>query len=97
MKNQSEKTSLSAKEYRQLKKEAHDLKPVVLVGKLGFSENLIKEIDQALLAHNLIKVQVHPKYKPDLVLKIKEIAMSIQAFYIEKIGNIIILYRPAAQ
>jgi RNA-binding protein len=94
MKNQTEKTILSSDERRQLKKEAHELKPVVMVGKLGFTESLIREIDQALLTHGLIKIQVQKQHKLNLLPMIEEVVMKTQAEYIETIGNVVILYRP---
>jgi RNA-binding protein len=94
MKNQTEKTILSSDEHKQLKKEAHGLKPVVIVGKLGFTDAVIREIDQALLAHGLIKIQVQRQHKLNLMPKIEEVVMKTQAEYIETIGNVVILYRP---
>ena len=45
------------KNRKQLRSLAHALKPVVFVGKLGHTDALLKEIDTALLAHELIKIQ----------------------------------------
>ena len=37
---------------------AHDLKPLVQVGKEGVSATVLAAIDRALMAHELIKVQI---------------------------------------
>ncbi|MDY2900293.1 MAG: YhbY family RNA-binding protein, partial [Candidatus Aphodousia sp.] len=42
----------------QLRAEAHGLDPVVLLGANGLTEAVIKEVDRALLAHELIKIRV---------------------------------------
>jgi putative YhbY family RNA-binding protein len=49
---------LSPKERQALKARAHGLKPVVLLGNAGASAPVIREIDRALAAHELIKVRV---------------------------------------
>ena len=41
----------------QLKKLAHNLKPVVLVGQKGITETLLQAVDKALEDHELIKVK----------------------------------------
>ncbi len=40
-----------------LKAQAHHLKPIVLVGKNGITDSILKEIDAALEAHELIKIK----------------------------------------
>ena len=49
---------LSSKERSQLRAAAHPLKPVVQIGDNGLSESVLKEIDNSLTAHGLIKVKV---------------------------------------
>ena len=49
---------LTPKERQALKARAHGLKPVVLLGNSGLSTPVMKEIDRALAAHELIKVKV---------------------------------------
>ncbi len=49
---------LTPKERQALKARAHGLKPVVLLGNAGLSPPVLKEIDRALTAHELIKVKV---------------------------------------
>ena len=42
---------------KYLRGQAHGLKPVVHVGKNGFSDALAEEVDQALSSHELIKIK----------------------------------------
>src|ERR1700739_4535429 len=44
----------------RLKSDSHHLDPVVLMGANGLTEALLKEIDRALAAHQLIKVRIPP-------------------------------------
>jgi RNA-binding protein len=43
---------------KQLKMQAHDLKPVVIIGQAGLTDAVLTEIDIALDYHELIKVKI---------------------------------------
>ena len=49
--------SLTGKQRRFLRAEAHALSPVVMVGKEGLSDTVLNAVREALLAHELIKVR----------------------------------------
>ncbi|MDI9455069.1 MAG: YhbY family RNA-binding protein, partial [Spirochaetota bacterium] len=40
-----------------LKAQAHSLKPIVMVGKGGLSEQVVRALDEALSSHELVKVK----------------------------------------
>ena len=48
---------MEVKQQQKLKAQAHSLKPVVLMGEKGLTENVMLEIDLALASHELIKVK----------------------------------------
>ncbi|MBA1332082.1 RNA-binding protein YhbY, partial [Candidatus Endoriftia persephone str. Guaymas] len=50
--------ALSTQQNRKLKQLAHHLKPVVIIGQHGLSENVMSEIELALSHHELIKVKL---------------------------------------
>jgi RNA-binding protein len=92
MNNQQEKTLLPRYKRLELKKMAHHLKPVVQIGKKGITEGLTDEIDQALEAHELIKLHVLPKQSlsgDDLA----RILSRTKSHHIDSIGNVVILFR----
>lgn len=93
MNNQQEKILLSADQRLALKKLAHHLKPVVQVGKNGLSEGLIREIDSALRAHELIKIHVQPRFKENFAEILQTILTETESFHIDTIGNIVIVFR----
>jgi len=95
---------------KRLRAEGHrlKLKPVVIIGQKGLSENLHREIDAALDHHELLKLRI-PALKlriPALKLRIpaldkvarREIGAQIcnrhQAVLVETIGGVIVIYRP---
>ena len=49
---------LSREQKKHLVSLAHSRKPVVRVGQKGVSENVVKELDGALTAHELVKVKI---------------------------------------
>ena len=49
---------LTSAQRQALKARAHDLRPVVLLGAAGLTEMVLREIDRALVSHELIKVKV---------------------------------------
>ena len=51
-------TALGNAQKRYLRGLAHDLKPVLLVGAKGITDNLVAEADGALAHHELVKVRV---------------------------------------
>ena len=50
---------LTARERSFLKARAHPLEPIVYVGHEGLTDAVLKEIERALTAHELIKVRVN--------------------------------------
>lgn len=56
-KERSPVNTLTAQQKKYLRGRAHDLRPVVFVGRHGLSEAVVKDIDRALSDHELIKVR----------------------------------------
>jgi len=48
---------LSAAKRKELKARAHQLEPVVMIGTKGLTDELLKEVDVALKAHELVKAR----------------------------------------
>jgi RNA-binding protein len=85
---------LSSQQIRQLKKLAHGLKPVVLVGQHGLGDNVIDEIDNALDAHELIKVKLAGSDSQTRNRLSREIGDRLHSNLIQMIGRVAIFYRP---
>jgi RNA-binding protein len=80
---------------RHLRKLAHHLKPVVIVGNAGLSENVITEIDNALAHHELIKVRINAADKTERQAMIESICQQTGADRVLSIGHIAGFYRAA--
>ncbi len=89
-----EKLKGSAK--KNLRSQAHHLKPVVMVGRNGVSEQLIASVDAALKDHELIKVKFLD-FKEEKKEISEEIANVTKSEVVGIIGNIAIFYRQHPQ
>lgn len=85
---------LSGKQIQQLKKDAHFLDPVVHLGKQGLTEALVHSVDEALTAHELIKLRFidYKDAKKELSAQVADRTNSI---LVTIVGNNAVLYRIA--
>lgn len=83
---------LSSGQRKELRSKAHHLDPVVIIGNNGITESLIRSIDSALDAHELIKIRFndHKKQKKAMTDQIAQDTSSVAAGII---GHVAILYR----
>ncbi len=85
---------LTPKERQALKARAHSLKPVVLLGSAGLSPPVLKEIDRALTAHELIKVKVPGDDRTVRDELFADVAEALSAARVQAIGKLFVMYRP---
>jgi RNA-binding protein len=83
---------LTSQQTRRLRQLAHHLKPVVMIGDKGVSDNVLAEIDRALETHELIKVRISAD-KTQKRAMTEKISQTSGAQIVQLIGNISILYR----
>ncbi len=83
---------LGKDQIKQLRALAHDLKPVVMIGKNGITESLVASCSKALLDHELIKAKF-VDFKDQKQVLAEELADKCEAHIVNIIGNIAILYR----
>lgn len=85
-------TTLTSAQRKWLRGQAHALKPVVQIGKQGLTEGTIRQVDEALDVHELIKVQaVVPREEKEEIAT--RLASEVDAEVAGRIGHVIILYR----
>ena len=83
---------LTSSQRRYLSRHTHDLDPIVMIGKRGFTDQVVEAVHQALLAHELIKIRF-VDYKADRVTISDELARCADAAIVRVIGNVAVLYR----
>jgi len=83
---------LTNQQIRHLRKLAHHLKPVVMIGDKGISDNVLAELDCALEAHELIKVSISAD-KTQRRAMTEKISQISGAQIVQLIGHMSVFYR----
>ena len=86
---------ITPKERAKLKKLSHHDKPMLNIGKDGVSSGTLEALDELLEARELVKIKILNNNFDDPEV-IKEVLMKeLGAGFVQYIGNILTLYRPA--
>lgn len=84
---------LTGKQKRYLRSIAHHLNPIFQVGKGGVNDNMIKQINEALEARELIKVAVLNNNFDHIDDVTESLIKGTKAELVQVIGHVIILYK----
>lgn len=85
----------SEKQLRFLRGKAHALKPVVMMGQKGLTDNVVAETVQALRDHELIKVRIRAADRGVREALLAELVSRSDCALVNRIGHVAILYRAA--
>ena len=83
---------ITTREKKLLKKIAHNIKPLIQIGKNGVTPGTIANIDKALKDHELIKIK-YLEHKAEKKTLTRQIIEETGSDLINQIGNTITLYR----
>jgi RNA-binding protein len=87
-------THLTGAQKKYLRGIAHDRKPVVLIGQKDLTPQVVREIDQALDFHELIKVKcIDRKEKGDKIQIAEAVLEKTGCELVGMIGHILIFFR----
>jgi RNA-binding protein len=84
---------LTGKQKRFLRSKAHHIQPIFQVGKGGVNSNLVKQVEEALEARELIKVSVLQNCEEDKETVAEELSTGSKAELVQVIGSTIVLYK----
>lgn len=87
---------LTGKQKSFLRSEAHHLQPIFQIGKGGLTEPIIKQIEEALEARELIKVSILQNCeedKNDIASRLEESGIEVA----QVIGKILVLYKESKE
>ena len=84
---------MTSKQRAYLRGLANPLTAILQIGKNGLNDNLIKQVDDALEARELIKISVLETAPDEKRVLAEELASSTNSFLIQVLGNKITLYR----
>lgn len=84
---------LNSRQRAQLRGMANDMETILQVGKLGLSENTVKQVNDALEARELIKLRVLETCPLSSRQSADELANATNSDVVQVIGSRFILYR----
>lgn len=88
-------TSLTSKQRAYLRKLAHSLKPVVLVGSDGVSAAVLASVVEAFNTRELLKVKLQEGAPLDVGEAATSMSHQIDGVHaVQTIGRTVVLYRP---
>jgi len=89
--------ALTSSQIRYLRGLAHPLKPVLLMGGKGVTAGVLKELEQALDDHELIKVRLSGGDRAARAAELDKLIASSHAETVQTIGHIAVLFRRNAE
>lgn len=90
------KRPLTQSQKRELKKQAHHLKPVVIIGQHGLADSVMRELESTLEHHELIKIRINAADREERAQMLEQILRQTGAESIQTIGHVAVIYRPSA-
>ncbi|MEM6929071.1 MAG: ribosome assembly RNA-binding protein YhbY [Myxococcota bacterium] len=84
---------LTSAQRRHLRGLAHHLDPVVQIGGAGLTEGVVRSVEEALAARELIKVKLEADRDERGALAV-ELSKALTATVAQQIGKVVVLYRP---
>lgn len=88
---------LTSAQRSELRSQAHDLDPVVMIGDGGLTPSVMKEISASLNSHGLIKVRVLGDDREARLGYYETICTELGAAPVQHIGKLFVLYRPKVE
>ena len=84
---------MTSKQRAYLRSLANSVTAILQIGKNGINDNLIKQVDDALEARELIKVSVLETAPEEKRILAEDLASSPNSILVQIVGNKITLYR----
>jgi RNA-binding protein len=85
--------ALSEKQKKHLRRLAHPMHPIVMLGNAGLTDGVVNELERALTDHELVKVgaRVGDRDARDEALSV--LAARTASELVQRIGNVGVFYR----
>jgi RNA-binding protein len=85
--------SLSEKQKKHLRRLAHPLHPIVMLGNAGLTDGVVAELDRALTDHELVKVSARIGGRALRDASLEELARRTSALLVQRVGHVGVYYR----
>jgi len=84
---------LSEKQKKHLRRLAHPLHPLVMLGNAGLTDGVVNELDRALTDHELVKVSARVGERNARNGALAALAARTSAELVQRIGHVGLFYR----
>jgi RNA-binding protein len=84
---------LSEKQKKHLRRLAHPLSPIVMLGNAGLTDGVVNELDRALTDHELVKVSARVGDREVRNEALDMLATRTSAQLVQRVGNVGVFYR----
>ncbi len=88
---------LSEKQKKHLRRLAHPLSPIVMLGNAGLTDGVVNELDRALSDHELVKVAARVGARDARDAALAALAARTMSQVVQRIGNVGVFYRRRAE
>ncbi len=89
--------TLSERQRKHLRRLAHPLHPLVMVGNAGLTDQVVAEMDRTLAEHELVKVSVRVGDRAARDLALETLATRTSSELVQRVGHVGVFYRRAAE
>lgn len=85
--------TISKAKIRELRSQAHNLNPVVMLGSKGYTDTVQAEIERALFDHELIKIRISGYERDERQALAQHICEIHQAALVQMLGHVLTIYK----
>lgn len=85
--------ALSEKQKKHLRRLAHPLNPIVMLGNAGLTDGVVNELERALNDHELVKVAARVGDRDARDAALASLAARTTSEIVQRIGNVGVFYR----
>lgn len=85
--------ALSEKQKKHLRRLAHPMHPIVMLGNAGLTDGVVNELERALTDHELVKVGARVGDRAARDEALTTLASRTKAEIVQRIGNVGVFYR----
>jgi RNA-binding protein len=86
--------ALSEKQKKHLRRLAHSLSPIVMLGNAGLTDGVVNELERALTDHELVKVAARVGARQARDAALATLAARTTSEIVQRIGHVGVFYRP---
>ena len=89
--------TLSEKQKKYLRRLAHPMSPIVMLGNAGLTDGVVNELDRALTDHELVKVAARVGARAARDEALHTLASRTSAELVQRVGHVGVFYRRRAE